>query len=601
MDPTVFIARAAEFAPAYLQIAVTLGLIVLSTLLWRRYRKDYFGLWAVAWMIYALRGAAIITFLSTASLTWLYWYLVLTGWTAVALLWAGLVFSRWSGWRAEIVLLATFPPIWSYVAIYRLDSFMLAVWPAVAFMSLATGWTAWTFFRYDRKVGSPAARVLGGALLLWALHHLDYLFLQSRGLWNPWGYYLDILLLVGTGTGILLLVLEDLDRGLGTLTSLSGELQGRGRHGESVSEAVLRRALGLRGVHGSALYWTEDEAGLSPGAGTGSFLNGAGVAALWPYEGAPPSALEAVGRVAESGQPEVLTGLEARGGAGWAHPYTAALPILRDDRVAGALVVVGEARDPFTALDAGFLRAFGAQVGAALENEGLYDDLRGRTEELERMQIRMIQQHEEERNRVSRELHDETAQVLAALNMQLGLLREQGGEGVAAGLARAQGLVADGIKSIRSVTRNLRPSVLDDLGLLPALRALARDFGSATGLNIDFAVPADLPEVAPEAELALFRALQETLANAARHGQARHVTVRGVSDGDRVALTIEDDGVGLPVADTAVLDRTRGGLAGIRERIGGVGGAFTLENREEGGARVRVVVPTANNEEVDQT
>jgi signal transduction histidine kinase len=91
---------------------------------------------------------------------------------------------------------------------------------------------------------------------------------------------------------------------------------------------------------------------------------------------------------------------------------------LGDEEVVGALVIVGEARDPFTVLDNRFLLAFGQQVGAALANADLHRDLQVRTEELERLQARMVHQHEEERNRLWRELHDETAQVLAALNLQ---------------------------------------------------------------------------------------------------------------------------------------------------------------------------------------
>ena len=583
MDLSVPNAVATELAAAYLQLAVTLGLVVLCAVLHARYRRRYFGLWAVAWGVYALRLVCILLFLQTGASAWLFWHQVTTGWTALALLWATLVFSQRLPWRNRYLGLGLLPFVWSYVAIYLLQSFASAAAPMVAFLSITTAWTAWAFFRYDRLVRSPAARFLVGVLALWALHHLDYPFLRAQGAWSPWGYYLDIGFELGMGLGILLLVLEDLDQGLRTLTALSGELQaGPGSQG-TTAEAMLRRALSLRGVHGSAL-WLELPDG-------GGFVQGAGVAALWPFEAPPDAANQSARDVCLSGMPTVVSGTRDRGaGSSSFHAYTAALPVLGDERVLGALVVVGEARDPFTVLDNRFLLAFGQQVGAALANEELHKSLAARTEELERLQARMVRQHEEERNRLWRELHDETAQVLAALNLQLGLVEERGDASIAPALARAKTLVGEGIKSIRSVTRNLRPMALDDLGLLPAMRALARDFGGHDSLEIVFAPPASMPRLSADAEVAIYRALQEALANAVRHGPCGRVEIRLESDAERVTLSVTDNGPGFP-KDTANRLRSRGGLAGIRERIGALGGDFAFDNVNGGGARVRVRLP----------
>ena len=464
-----------------------------------------------------------------------------------------------------------------------MDSFIWAAAPMVAFLSLTTAWTAWAFFRYDRLVRSPAARFLTIVLALWALHHLDYPFLRAQGAWAPWGYYLDIVFEIGMGLGILFLVLEDLDQGLRTLTALSGELQPRPGHDETMTEAMLRRALALRGVHGSALWLTTPE--------EGAFVQGAGVAALWPFEGAPQVARRSAKRVCRVGIPQVVTDpVHGHSTLGSYHAYTAALPVLGDDEVVGALVVVGEARDPFTVLDNRFLLAFGQQVGAALANEDLRRILEARKEELERLQARMVHQHEEERNRLWRELHDETAQVLAALNLQLGLIEERSGASLAPALERARTLVGEGIKSIRSVTRNLRPMALDDLGLVPALRALARDFQDGDALRIEFEAPEAIEGLTADAEVALYRSLQEALANAARHGSAQTVHVLLEASGKSASLEVTDDGPGFP-EDTALRLRSRGGLAGIRERISALGGELLLGNQGSGGARVTVTLP----------
>jgi signal transduction histidine kinase len=583
MDLSVPTSAQTELAAAYLQLSVTLGLVALCAILHRRYHKQYFGLWAVAWGVYAFRLGAIVTFLRTGAAWWLFWHQVATGWTAVALLWAALVFSQRLVWKNRYVWIALFPLVWSYVAIYLLRSFAWSAAPMVAFLSLTTAWTAWAFWRYDRMVRSSAARFLVVVLVLWAMHHLDYPFLRARGAWSPWGYYLDTVFEVGMGLGILFLVLEDLDQGLRTLTALSGELQTAPRRDGTMTEAMLRRALSLRGVHGSALWLASPEGG--------RFVQGAGIAALWPFEPAPEVAARSASVVCGSGVPRVVSGAPAEGSeSGGLHAYTAALPVLREDEVVGALVVVGEARDPFTVLDNQFLVAFGQQVGAALANEELHHDLESRTGELERLQASMVRQHEEERNRLWRELHDETAQVLAALNLQLGLVEEKSDASLAPALERAKTLVGEGIKSIRSVTRNLRPVVLADLGLMPALRALARDFEGHEAFEVAFDAPLEITTLSADAEVALYRSMQEALANAARHGPCGRVEIRLRADGGAVELTVTDDGPGFP-EDAATRLRSRGGLAGIRERISALGGDLAFGNVNGGGARVSVRLP----------
>jgi two-component system sensor histidine kinase UhpB len=209
-----------------------------------------------------------------------------------------------------------------------------------------------------------------------------------------------------------------------------------------------------------------------------------------------------------------------------------------------------------------------------------------------------VRQHEEERDRLWRALHDETAQVLAALNLQLGLVEERGDASIRPALERAKTLVGEGIKSIRALTRNLRPMALDDLGLVPALRALARDFegGASAGreggesFEVAFEAPERVPPLSADAEVALYRALQEALANAVRHGGSRRAQVRLEAGPDRVTLTVTDNGPGFP-PDAAGRLRSRGGLAGIRERIAALGGDFAFGNANGGGARVSVRLP----------
>lgn len=584
MDAATPLAANSELAAALLQAAITAALAGLCGFLFRGYRKPYLAWWSAAWSLYFLRLVAIISFVTTQQRAWLYWHQVVTGWTALALLGAALVFSRRWRWRWPYLALFLFPPLWSYVAIYRIDAFGWAAGPAVAFLALATLWTGWVFLAYRRRVASAGASLLGVAFLLWGIHHLDYPFLRARGAWTPWGYYLDILFELAVGAGILLLLHDDLRRGLAALSALSTDLQRRGQERE-VLDTLLARQLTLPAVQGAAIY-LEDERG-------GRFVGGAGVCTGWT--GSAPAGAEAavLAQAVAAGRPKVT--------AEWTDPlaqppspyaYAAVLPIFRGAAVTGALVIVGDARHPFAALDEDFLVALGRQVGAALENADLYERLQARTVELTRLSARMVEQHEAERRRLSRELHDETAQVFSAVKMELGVLRDTAEPPVAARLDRALELVDAGIQSIRAVTNDLRPSLLDDLGLLPALRSLAAEFARRSGITTDLSAPAALPPLSKDAELALFRALQEALSNVSRHAEARRVEIGIAAAGDAVTLEVRDDGRGIPDGLGAEDFERNGhmGLAGMRERIGALGGTVRLESGAHG-VRLAVSLP----------
>jgi signal transduction histidine kinase len=575
---------AMELDAALLQATITAALAALCAFLFSRYRKPYFGWWAAAWGLYFLRVLAITSFLLTSHRFWLYWHQVVTGWTALALLYAALVFSQQVRWRSWFMWLVLFPPLWSYVAIYRLQHFLWAAGPAVLFLSLATLWTGWVFLRYRQRVASSGATLLAVAFGLWGLHHLDYPFLRARGTWAPWGYYLDILLALAVGAGILLLVLDDLRRGLGALSALSGDLQRAGRE-QDVLDALLARPLTLPAVSGTALYAMGEE--------RPRFVQGAGVCASWTDEGLPRSASAVLDRVIATGRPQFTPEWADTKVGSFAYPYAAILPILRGDRVLAALVLVGQARDPFTALDDKFLLALGHQVGAALEKADLYSRLETRTIELARLSARMVEQHEEQRRRLSRELHDETAQVFSAVKMELGVLREKVHPGQAARLDQVLDLIDTGIRSIRNVTNDLRPSLLDDVGLLPALRSLVADFGERSGIHTDLAVPSVLPPLSREAELALFRALQEALSNVLRHADARSVDIGISVNPEGVLLRVSDDGRGLPGGMSPERLELTGhmGLAGMRERITALGGTVRLRGESGAGALLEVLVP----------
>jgi signal transduction histidine kinase len=572
-----------ELEAALLQAVITLGVAVVCIYLFRQYRKPYFLWWSAAWLLYVLRIGAIIAFLTTAARGWLYVHQVLTGWTALALLWAAILFSQRAQWRWQYVAIAAFPVAWAYFAIYRLENFLLAAGPTVVFLSFATMWTAFVFFAHWRRTRSRGAAVLTVVLGLWALHHLDYPILRAQGAWNPWGYYLDIVFVLATGAGILLLVLEDLQRGLKTLLVLSGDLQPRHAGGDII-DALLARPLALADVRGSALYLGSAE--------DGRFIRGVGACQAWPDMTIEGELHTAVSRAITGGGPQVVVtsdrGDHTNDGD---RRYIAALPVLRGGASVGALAILGSDRDPFTALGEEFLLGIGRHVGAALENADLWARLQARTEELERLSVHALQQHEDERRRISLALHDETAQVFAAVKMQLGLLGEAAPRDMAPRFDRVLSLVDAGLRSVRSVTSDLRPPLLDDLGLLPALRALVATFREQTGLDVRFEAPPDMPPLSKVAELALFRALQEALSNVATHARATAVAVT-LSAEDAVVLAVGDNGRGFPPIGTVPASgHPHMGITGMRERLAAVGGTIEVRSAPASGTEVRASVP----------
>jgi signal transduction histidine kinase len=210
---------------------------------------------------------------------------------------------------------------------------------------------------------------------------------------------------------------------------------------------------------------------------------------------------------------------------------------------------------------------------------------------------RVLSAQEGERERVARDLHDSTGQSLAAVLLSLELLDEQlpiGSSAARQSLRRSRDLATSALTELRALIADLRPALLDDLGLVPALRAFANQRLEEQGVDVSFAVtlPQRLP---PEVEIALFRIVQEALTNVAKHAHAHHVTVElGQHDG-RLEAIISDDGRGFD-ADQARADAVQGahvGLLGMRERAELLGGEVRISAQPGHGCTVRVRVPLA--------
>jgi two-component system, NarL family, sensor histidine kinase UhpB len=194
---------------------------------------------------------------------------------------------------------------------------------------------------------------------------------------------------------------------------------------------------------------------------------------------------------------------------------------------------------------------------------------------------------EEERARVARDLHDEVNQSLTALLLRLEAARGQAPAELAGELAETKALANRAMEELLMLARQLRPTALDDLGLKAALAGYVSELGRRSPIAASFEPRGDFSGLPAEVQLVVYRVAQQALSNAVQHSGADHVRVRLTRDGDRVDLTVTDDGSGFTFEQAA--DGI--GIAGMRERALLVGGELEVESRPELGTRVTLTVP----------
>jgi two-component system, NarL family, sensor histidine kinase UhpB len=200
---------------------------------------------------------------------------------------------------------------------------------------------------------------------------------------------------------------------------------------------------------------------------------------------------------------------------------------------------------------------------------------------------RVLAAQEAERVGIARDLHDEVGQVLTGVLLQLNSISEAAPEH-RGDLDEARQSVRRALDEVRRISSELRPEMLEHLGLVAALTELATSFARVAGVRVDRDFPASLPKLAPETELAVYRITQESLTNVARHAQASRVTITLEPGDDSVVLRVADDGRGLAGAHVE-----HGGLRSLRERALLIGAALAVKESPAGGVEVRLEVPAA--------
>lgn len=204
---------------------------------------------------------------------------------------------------------------------------------------------------------------------------------------------------------------------------------------------------------------------------------------------------------------------------------------------------------------------------------------RGRTD------ARALAAQESERQRIAQELHDEIGQNLTVVLLGLKRAADQAPPALAEDLRSVQDAARESLVEVRQVARRLRPGVLDDLGLLSALSALATDVGKHSGVHVQRGFAPGLPALDQETELVVYRVAQEALTNVSRHARATTARLSLSQQGEALLLRVTDDGAGLHGAPE------NAGVRGMRERAQLVGGRLDIGPAEGGGTEVRLLVP----------
>lgn len=273
-------------------------------------------------------------------------------------------------------------------------------------------------------------------------------------------------------------------------------------------------------------------------------------------------------------------------------PLIIDVPLIVDDTLLGVLNLATESPATFDAEREEMAVESAAHLAVALRQAQLFTQVAAGREQLRALSLRLVEVQEAERRFLAHELHDEIGQVLTGLKLTLEMSARPAVDAPDPGLAEAIGMVDDLMQRVRQLSLDLRPQILDDLGLLPALSWLFRRYAKQAGLRVHFRCTPFIGRLATQLETAVFRIVQEAVTNVARHAGVGEVTVRLWQDSRHRSLGVQvyDSGAGFDV-QRALGARASAGLVGMRERTLLLGGQFQLDSAPGAGTRLTVKLP----------
>ncbi len=303
------------------------------------------------------------------------------------------------------------------------------------------------------------------------------------------------------------------------------------------------------------------------------------------------------GTIAETGEPAILPDLSASHGPlnpmlqGKAKALWG-VPLKSGESVIGVLLIGFSSPHDWLPTERELLRAIADRSALAIDRAGMTDALRERERRIVELSGHLLRAQEEERKRISRELHDETGQALMVIRLYLGMLEGNvGTRSARAKIRETLDVVDRTIEGIRRIIGRLSPLVLQELGLIAAVRKEAKDLAKSSGVKARVTVSPEFGRLPATVETAVYRVVQEALHNVAKHAAANTVHIEMTRDGDFVRLLVEDDGVGMIAKPKP--GRRSFGLAGMHERIGNIGGKLKVTSTRGKGTRIEVNAPIA--------
>ncbi len=446
--------------------------------------------------------------------------------------------------------------------------------------------SALLLYRQERGVQALSSKLLFWGLLLTGLHALAYPLLRPHPVYAGVGAAFSGAFTLVFSIGIVLLALQR-SRDLVTMSSIA---------------ETLNRSLDMPSGLGRALDQLVDLMRLSSGWVFLEHNGGFAVAATKSL----PLELAAAGMARMQGDCRCLQMLrngqlseavnvvdcERLEQAGWDHPRHVTVPLRSASGVIGVMNLVLPRRRALSVRELATLSAIGDQIGLAAERGRLYGEVRAK--ELLRGELlrKLITAHEDERRRIARELHDEAGQALTALILNLEVAERAAAPEEQTRLGRLRGIAEDTLGELRKMIYDLRPTILDDLGLAAAIRWYVKEAVEPQGLRVDLSIAGLEQRLPAHMETAVFRIVQEACTNVLKHATASHARVEVTVSGGHITIGVQDDGQGF---DPAAIPRSREGrgmgLMGMQERAELLGGTWKVFSRPGSGTRVDVMIP----------